>query len=660
MHPSAPTARAVLITALALLPACSAPDTAELAVPPISADSGAIRLHYLEHAIGSETYTLRRRGDTLVLADTFHFLDRGGEVSLETSLTLTDELRPLHFRTLGKTYRFTSLDDDIVVDDGVAHVRTAGDSTTLPVGDGAFTVHGYAPFMVQALLVQRWEHSGRPARMTTIPGEPTAPVVIELRGVDTLGAADGLVRLRRYSIENVAWGREALWLDETGRFAAVLSRASLLPFEGVREDLAELLPALQLSAIRDRMADLATMADSVPPVLAGSFAITGATLVDGTGAPPVPDATILVRDGSIAAVGPGARVRIPSGVPTFGVGGRTVVPGLWEMHGHLAQIEFGPALLAAGVTTGRDMGGESAFLTAFRDALREGRGIGPQLLLAGLVDGGGPGAFGATWADTPEEGVAVVDRYHEAGFVQMKLYTLLQPDVVQAIIDRAHALGMTVTGHIPRSLTLERAVEMGMDHVAHQPVSGAPDDPGVRRVIALLAAHGTVIDPTQSWNELLSRSHDTPIESFLPGFTGAPWPIRAVYGSVRNDATPDAVAARRRRGLAIVEAMHEAGVPIVAGTDDGVPGQSLLREIELYVEAGFTPMEALRAATAVPAAAMRMADRVGTIEAGKRADLLVLDGDPLQDISNIRTGHWVVTNGRMYETARLWRLAGFR
>jgi imidazolonepropionase-like amidohydrolase len=652
-------ASAVLVAALAFFSACGGtdgPGDFPLPVP----DSGTIRLHYLEHAIGSEVYTLRRNGDTLVLADTFHFLDRGGDVSLETNLALTDRLRPIRFRTLGKTYRFTSLDDDIVVDQGTAHVRTASDFSDVGIVEPFFTVHGYAPFMVQALLVQSWERQGRPAAVTTIPGEPTATVRIEFRGIDTLQTADRTVHLRRYSIENVAWGREALWLDEAGRFACALSRASLLPFEGVREDLADLLPDLQRSGIRDRMADLAAMADSVPPVVQGRFALTGAILIDGTGAPPVPDASILVRDGSIIAAGPRAAVDIPNGIRTFDVEGRTVVPGLWDMHGHFGQIEFAPALLAAGVTTGRDMGGELEFITAFRDALRDGRGPGPQLLLAGLVDGGGAGAFGSTWADTPEQGVAAVDRYHDAGFEQMKLYSLLQPDVVKAIIDRAHSLGMTVTGHIPRSLTLERAVEMGMDHVAHQPISARSDAAEARRLIALLAKHGTVIDPTQSWNELLSRSYETPIESFLPGFGDAPWPVRAVYGSVRNEAAPDVVAARKQAGLAIVKAMHDAGVPIVAGTDDGVPGQSLLREIELYVEAGFTPMEALRSATVVPAAAMAMADRVGTIEAGKRADLLVLDRNPLEDIANIRTGHWVVANGRMYETSKLWKLAGYR
>lgn len=628
--------------------------------PPFPADdTGTIRLHYIEHAIGSETYALRSAGDTLVLEDTFRFVDRGGEVALETRATLTNDLVPLRFRTQGKTYRFTTLDDDIVIENGVARVRTTTDSAVIDVEDPFFVLHGYAPFAMQALLVHAWERRGRPARMTTIPGEPTSDVAIEYRGLDTLALAGRTVTLRRYAIDGVAWGREALWLDRDGRFAAVLSRASMLPFEGIREDLADLLPDLQRSAIRDRMADLADMTDDNPPLRSGTFAITHALLIDGTGAPPIADATILIRDGRIEAAGPASDIDLPETVEVFDAEDRTVIPGLWDMHGHFAQIEFGPALLAAGITTGRDMGGELEFLVAFRDALRERRGIGPQLLLAGLVDGSGPDAFGATWADTPEEGIAVVDRYHDAGFEQMKLYTLLQPDVIQAIIDRAHEHGMTVTGHIPRSITLEQAVRMGMDQVAHQPVPGDPQDPETRRIIALLAEHGTVIDPTQSWGELLSRSWQTPIESFQPGFANAPWPTRAVYGSVRNDASPDAVAARKRRGLTMVKALHDAGVPIVAGTDDGVPGHSLHREIELYVEAGLTPLDALRAATAVPAEAMGLSDEVGTIEDGKRADLLILDGNPLEDIANIRRGRWVVANGRMYGVAGLWRLAGW-
>jgi imidazolonepropionase-like amidohydrolase len=117
--------------------------------------------------------------------------------------------------------------------------------------------------------------------------------------------------------------------------------------------------------------------------------------------------------------------------------------------------------------------------------------------------------------------------------------------------------------------------------------------------------------------------------------------------------------ARLARQLAIVRALHDAGVPIVAGTDEGVPGFSVYREIELYVQAGISPMEALRSATAVSAVAMRMDKDVGTIEAGKRADLLVLDANPLDNIANIRTVRLVMKGGQLYDSAALWRAAGF-
>src|SRR5262249_52425215 len=154
-----------------------------------------------------------------------------------------------------------------------------------------------------------------------------------------------------------------------------------------------------------------------------------------------------------------------------------------------------------------------------------------------------------------------------------------------------------------------------------------------------------------SWNELQGHGKETQLTSFQPGFDGAPWPLRASYGSVRNSA--DSASAHRalRSQLALIKALHDGGVRIVAGTDYGLPGFSLLRELELYVEAGLSPLEAIRAATVVPAEVMGLSADVGTIEAGKRADLLVLDGDPSADIHNVRRGRWVVANGRMFETS---------
>ena len=387
----------------------------------------------------------------------------------------------------------------------------------------------------------------------------------------------------------------------------------------------------------------------------------GATIVDGTGRAAIPDGVVVVRDGRIADVGPRASVTIPPGVATVTVAGKTIVPGLWDMHTHVTQIEWAPAYLAAGVTTVRDMGNEFEFVVPLRDAIASGRALGPRLLAAGLIDGGGPNAFGVYYATTADEARQVVAKYHDAGFQQIKIYNLVTPPIVEAICTEAHRLGMTVTGHIPNGMTIEQAVAAGMDHVAHLAIRGEAGSEEVARTIAFLRDHKTVMDPTQSWNELLGHAAGTPIAAFQPGVLKIPAPLNRVFSSA-GAAGIDAAGARIRleRGLRIVKALHDAGVPIVAGTDEGIPGHSVHREIELYVEAGLTPMEALQAATIVSARAMKMDSELGTIEPGKRADMIVLNANPLDAIRNIRSVRWTISGGRVYDAPALWESVRFQ
>ncbi|HSQ32457.1 MAG TPA: amidohydrolase family protein [Gemmatimonadaceae bacterium] len=632
---------------------------------PPAADSGTIRIHLLGHAIGAERYVIRAGGGALALTDTFAFTDRGGRVELASTLRYTSSFEPLHLHSVGRTYRFVNVYADVAIDGKRAIVRNLGDSTTTSTANASFTIANYAPLEIQALLVRYWEMHGRPKRILTLPGDSTATVAIDDLGTARLdlGGRQSMA-LRRYSIDGVAWGREILYLDNDSRFAAIVTRANLLPLEGLREDLAAMHPtmldSLEADASRAELAAAERTSVSVPMVAGGSFALVGARIVDGTTHAPTDDGTVLVRDGRIAAVGQRQAVPIPAGVKSIDARGKTIIPGLWDMHAHVALPEWGPEYLGVGVTTVRDMGGEKSFLIGLREAIRSRRVLGPRLLLAGLVDGSGPGAFGTVYADTPAQGRSVVDAYHAAGFQQMKLYTLIQPGVAGAIIRRAHELGMTVTGHVPRAMTLESMVDSGADNVAHLPIRGDTSSEAVKQQIQMLVAKHVVVDPTASWNELLGHSSQTPLVAFQPGFSGAPWPLRSSYGSVRNAA--DSAAANRalHAQLALIKAMHDAGVTIVAGTDYGLPGFSLLRELELYVEAGFTPLDAIRAATAVPADVMGSSGEVGTIEAGKRADLVVLDGDPTTDIHRLRSGRWVVAGGRMFEMARLRGIAGFR
>ncbi len=624
-------------------------------------EHGTLRLHYVQQPIGYERYDLVPSGDGWRLSADFDFTDRGGRVQLAATLDTTADYSPTELTARGKTYRFVNVDSHVVVRGREAVVTADGNEQRVPLPDQYFAVDGYAPFSAQMLLLRYWMRHGRPRVIPTVPGQPANDVVIEARGSEQVRAGSQSVPLRQFVVDGVVWGRETLWLDDQDRVAAAITRAGGLSFEAVREDLEPALVDFVERGARDRIADLEAITARVPPIRSGTYAVAGASVVDGTGRPPIADAIVVVRDGRIADVGPRSAVNVPRDVPLVNAAGKTIVPGLWDMHTHVTQIEWAPVYLAAGVTTVRDMGNEFEFITALRRSIEAGRSAGPRLLLAGLVDGGGPNAFGVYYATDAAEAKAIVGRYHDAGFQQIKIYNLVTPAVVEALSAEAHRLGMTVTGHVPNGMTVEQAVTAGYDHIAHLAIRGEAGTPEVTSTIAFLREHGTVLDPTQSWNELLGHAAGTSISAFQPGVAKIPPPLNRLFSSA-GAAGIDAAAARARleRGLRVVKALHDAGVPVVVGTDEGIPGHSVHREIELYVETGFTPMAALQAATIVPARAMKLDAELGTVEPGKRADFVVLDANPLERIQNIRSVHWTVTGGRMYEAARLWESVRFR
>ena len=157
-----------------------------------------------------------------------------------------------------------------------------------------------------------------------------------------------------------------------------------------------------------------------------------------------------------------------------------------------------------------------------------------------------------------------------------------------------------------------------------------------------------------------SHSKEIPLESFEPGILTAPAILDAKFRGMEGNATADQQHARMAQGGAVIMALFRAGVPIVPGSDTGLVGWGLHRELEIYVDAGMTPLEAIRAATIVSARAMGLDKESGTVEAGKRADLILVDGDPLKDIRNLRRVTRVIADGRVYDAPALWRSAGFK
>ena len=399
-------------------------------------------------------------------------------MQLAATLRAKADFTPISFQAKGKSYRFVNVDSDVRVEGSDAVVRADGASrarVTLPAQ--FFTVDGYAPFSAQMLLLRYWKQHGQPRLLRTVPGQPTNDVFIEARG------------------------REAIRIGEQGDHARALRdrRRRLGPRNAVARrtriagggDHARRRPQLRGGARGPRAG-----ARAVRPARRRAIGLAISNRSRGSNAPLKSGD---LRDGgrddrrrhessararrrrasSATAASPtSARAPpcpIPDGVPTVDVSGKTLVPGLWDMHTHVTQIEWAPVYLASGVTTVRDMGNEFEFITPLRDAIASKRALGPRLLLAGLVDG--PRAERVRrllCRDARRSEAGRSAKYHDAGFQQIKIYSLITPPLVEAICAEAHRLGMTVTGHVPNGMTIDQAATAGMDQIAHLAFAARP------------------------------------------------------------------------------------------------------------------------------------------------------------------------------------------
>ena len=646
-------------------------------------EQGKFLLHKFEQAIGEETYQITKDQDTLTVNVDFKFTDRGSAVPLSVTFKATPDLTPLSFEIKGRTARTATIDEAVEVVPGKIRVRDRGNWTESPSPSKQFfTIAGYAPTAMQMLMVRYWAAHGSPASLITLPG---GTVKIVPRGEDNFTIAGRSEKMQRYAVEGLIWGRETLWFDSNQNLvAAITTDAEFDHFEAIREGCEPLLGQFVARAGADGMVALSEISRGISGSHAETFALLGATLIDGAGGPPVLDSAVVIKKGRIVAAGPRNKVKVPKDATVLDEKGKTVLPGLWDMHAHFEQVEWGPIYLAAGVTTVRDCGNEFEFITAVRDAIAQGRGLGPRLLLAGIVDGTGKLALGVQRVDTPEQARAWTDKYHQAGFQQMKIYSSVKLEELEVIAQEAHRLGMTVTGHVPVGLNAYQVIEAGQDQINHLtyivdimhapfPEGTKPLDrlkamvemdltsPQAQKALAFLKAHGTVVDPTIALQEFFTASTAKPTASFEPGVLKVPVELSSQLADVGQ---PGPYAELRekmfQKQLAVIGMLHRAGIPIVAGTDQTVPGYSLHRELELYVQAGFTPMEAIQAATIVPARVMGFDKELGTVQPGKRADLIVVNGDPLERIQNTRNVEYVITNGVMYNAAELWRSVGFK
>jgi imidazolonepropionase-like amidohydrolase len=382
------------------------------------------------------------------------------------------------------------------------------------------------------------------------------------------------------------------------------------------------------------------------------LAIRNVRVIDGVASAPQ---DVLVRGGRIAAVGP--HLRIPSRTQMVDGHGKYLIPGLWDMHVHLAALSDVPRapeiLLSYGVTGVRDMGGRLGELKSLRAGIAAGDIAGPRILLAGPTLNGKQAAAFHRVVAKPEDVPATVAELHQAGIDFLKVHNQASRDVFFALAEAAKAQGLSLVGHVPHGVGLAEASDAGMRSVEH--IEVLPEtvvyrdgsDPSLPAIEAAMA-------------RLASSEGDEIFRTFASNRTAYTPTLVAYRGFVDRFEDPERKPVVERffaQLRALVPRMKAQGVVLLAGTDyRDKPGKSLHDELELLVQSGLTPAEALAAATVEPVRLLGLADRLGAVRPGLEADLVVLAGNPLADIRNTRRIAAVIRSGRLFDARQLAQL----
>jgi len=585
---------------------------------------------------------------------------------LDADIETESLFQPLSYVAKGQNSTRSYVDVGVAIEGQQATLRDNGSTRSLPLPARFFILQQNVPVLTQELLLNYWRNHGRPIR---IPLLPAGEVRIWQRGRNQLpGRAEE--SLTRYTIHGVTWGNETVWLNSLGEIAAVVGAdAEEDRVEVVRPRYQSQLKEFVRWAAADAVVDLQFAAAGIRPLATGTFALIHATLINlGTDDGPLPDVTILVRNGKIDRVG--AKVSLPPDVRVLDARGKFVLPGLWDTHAHFEQWEWGPAYLASGITSVRDVGNEIEFLVPIRKSLNSGRGLGPRMYAAGLIDSD-PGSLTSEHAEDEVRAREIVHRYQALGYQEIKIYQSLKPELIPIVTAEAHRLGMKVTGHIPTGTDALTGVRGGMDMINHisfvtrvmrpQGATGVrADSAEALQAIRLFRDHHTIIEPTLARSEFNLHPQRKPFSTIEPSVARLPPELAIIFNnSGISEDSEERAAAALQTALDTTRILHDADLPLLAGSDQVVPGSSLHRELELLVRAGLSPIEAIRAATTTPNRVFGVTD-ADIIAPGKRADLVVLDANPLDDIRNIRRVRWTVMGGRVLDPNQLWKLVDIK
>jgi imidazolonepropionase-like amidohydrolase len=501
-----------------------------------------------------------------------------------------------------------------------------------------------------------------------------------------VGAGSTMRTITLWSVTGLNTSPVPIWADTNNKFFGISTGIAWLP-EGYSGEQSKIEDA-QASALAAQAPGLFKKLVTVPD---GPLAFTGVRLFDADTARFLADQTVIVDRGAIVAVGDRESVTIPARTRIIDGRGKTLIPGLWDCHMHVGDDFTGLQELSMGVTSVRDPGNDDRRTMDRRRRAAAGALLFPHVYPSSLIDGKGPyTAQVANVATSQAEAIRLVDRAKTNDFTGIKFYGTFDPSWLPVAIAEAHKLGLHVHGHIPAGIRPIDAINAGYDEITHinwMMMQAMPDDvikssngilrfegPGryakgvdldglaINTIVGAMVRKHIYSDPTMVAFEAIYVPENGDMAPSYAPFVGT-MPPAAERGfktggfAVPKDLTRADYRASWAKMVGLLQRMHQAGVPIVAGTDGS--GIEIVHELEIYVQAGFTPAEALAAATILPARLVGQEAKTGSLKVGKTADLALIEGDPSTRIADLRQTRLVMLDGKLLDADELRSAAGF-
>src|SRR5438874_488443 len=620
------------------------------------------------------TQTVERQPDGAVRAE-YSYNDRGRGDHITATWKLDGAGVPLEYDGHGNDYMKAPVEEHFEIKNGRASWKNRSEQGEQAVSGEAFYLPMNAPPEFSGVLARALLK----APNHKLPLLPAGEATIEQAGKVTSGNRV----LTEYRITGLGFSPQPIWLDHDGTSVSVSPWFSVVP-DGSESSIPRLLDAQQ----RTDTAWSERIARALAHTPRGDLVIRNARLFDPRDLSVTPATSVVVSGERIVRVGPDADVKPSANAEIIDAKGRVLMPGLWDNHQHFSNND-GALDLANGVTSARDMANDTDTFLQRVARFDNGSELGPRVLKAGIIDGTGEFAGPTKMrVDTAEQAIQDVDWYADHDYVQIKIYSSVKPELVPIIADRAHARGLRVSGHVPAFMSARQFVEGGADEIQHinfielnflfpevketrnrdrfikvaeHAREFTPDKPEVRDFIAFLKQHHTVLDPTMDAFEGLFCGDPAIVMPGLEDIASRfPPQVRRQLLSGALEVPKDKEAAYREAFpamLRLLQALHNAGITIIPGTDN-LAGYMLHHELELYVRAGIPAAEVLRMATLTPALVMGVNKDRGVIAASKLADMVLIDGDPTQEIRDTNKITTVIKGGKVYDRAAIEKALG--